>query len=216
MEESRVNWADAFVVVYSICSRRSFATARQLMLTLAKLRGAASPPLLLLGNMRDLEHRREVGVEEGHEAALEHGCLYYEVSAADSALSVSVAFHAFLREARIAQQQRAALLKRRRSSLGSVSKKLGAMFGKNSGSSKDSNGDSDKRKMSLVNGHKDSNGDSDKRRMSLASGDSDKRRMSLASGDSDKRRMSLTNGHKDSGGDWDRRRQSVDIVDKKS
>ena len=238
VEETRVSWADAFVVVYSICSRRSFTTARELILKLAKLRGATFPPVLLLGNMSDLEHRREVGVEEGHEVALEHGCQYYEVSAADSALSVSIAFHAFLREARIAQQQRAALLKRRRSSLGSVSKKLGAMFGKNSSSNKDSNGDSDKRRMPLAGGN--SNGDSDKRRMPLAggnsNGDSDKRRMSLtggnSNGDSDKRRMSLTGGNsngdsdkrrmflassnKDCNGDSDRRRLSVDIVDKKS
>ncbi|XP_076444837.1 ras-related and estrogen-regulated growth inhibitor-like protein isoform X2 [Babylonia areolata] len=199
VEESRVSWADAFVVVYSICSRPSFRTARDLVHVLSKAPRAAhpspssptssssSPPLLLLANMRDLEHRREVGVEEGHELALEYGCQYYEVSAADSALSVSIAFQAFLREARSVLQQRAASLKRRRSSLGSVSKKLGAMFGKNSGSSsaKDSGngngGDSEggRRRMSLTNGHGHGHhhgsgwggggwgGDSEKRRTSV-------------------------------------------------
>ena len=167
MDESQVSWADAFVVVYSICSRPSFHTARHMLLTLTKARSSTYLPVLLLANMRDLEHRRQVGVEEGHELALEHGCQYYEVSAADSALSVTIAFQSFLREVRSVLQQRSALLKRRRSSLGSVSKKLGAMFGKSSGSSsKDSAGDSDRRRLSLTNGHsRDSNGDcSDRRR----------------------------------------------------
>ncbi|KAL8617525.1 hypothetical protein ACOMHN_042699 [Nucella lapillus] len=171
MEESRVTWADAFVVVYSICSSASFSTARLLVTALSKTRSSLlSPPILLLGNMRDLEHLREVGVEEGHELALEFGCQYYEVSAADSALSVSIAFQAFLREVRSVLQQRAASLKRRRSSLGSVSKKLGAMFGKNSGSGKDSGGDHERRRVSLTNGHKDSSGE-DKRKPSVEIGD---------------------------------------------
>lgn len=148
LEESRVSWADAFVIVYSICNRRSFHSARGLIETINRMRASGYVPVLLLGNMSDLEHRRVVGVEEGHEVALEYGCQYYEVSAADGALSVSIAFQAFLREAKIVQQQRNAMLKRRRSSLGSVSKKLGAMFGKNN-NNKDSNGDSDKRRMSI-------------------------------------------------------------------
>lgn len=118
------------------------------------MRTTSYVPILLLGNMTDLEHRREVGVEEGHEVALEYGCQYYEVSAAESSLSINIAFQAFMREAKIVQQQRATLLKRRRSSLGSVSKKLGAMFGKNN-SSKDSS-DSDKRRMSVEGAEKKS------------------------------------------------------------
>ncbi|XP_025099107.1 ras-related and estrogen-regulated growth inhibitor-like protein [Pomacea canaliculata] len=155
LDESRISWADAFVIVYSICNRRSFYTARALIDSINKSRASAYVPVLLLGNMTDLEHRREVGVEEGHEVALEYGCQYYEVSAAESALSVSIAFQAFLREARIVQQQRTTLFKRRRSSLGSVSKKLGAMFGKSS-SSKDSSGDADKKKQTTDSAEKKS------------------------------------------------------------
>ncbi|KAK7108728.1 ras-related and estrogen-regulated growth inhibitor-like protein [Littorina saxatilis] len=202
VEENRVTWADAFVIIYSICSRSSFSIARELILALSKARTSTYLPVLLLGNMRDLEHRREVGVEEGHELALEHGCQYYEVSAADSALSVSVAFQAFLREARIVQQQRAAL-KRRRSSLGSVSKKLGAMFGKNSSSNKDPGLDAERRRLSFTNANKDLSADAERRRLSFANSikestsDSDRRKSSSSSGDSDKRKAPSANGDSD-------------------
>ncbi|XP_035825950.1 ras-related and estrogen-regulated growth inhibitor-like protein [Aplysia californica] len=134
VEETRVSWADAFVVVYSILSRPSFHAARVLIQGVNRIRTSAYMPIMLLGNKTDLDPRREVGVDEGHQVALEHGCQYFEVSAAEN-VGITLAFQAFLREARIVQHQKTALLKRRRSSLASMSKRLGAMFGKNKDSS---------------------------------------------------------------------------------
>ena len=87
-------------------------------------------PLLLLANKKDLEHRRVVGVEEGHEVALEFSCQFYEVSAADHFMHINIAYQALLRDTKITQQQRSTILRRRRSSLMTVSKKLGSIFGK--------------------------------------------------------------------------------------
>lgn len=80
-----------------------------------------------MGNKTDLEHRRTVGVEEGHQVALEYNCQYYEVSAAENYVTINIAFQALLRDAKMNQQQKS-MLKRRRTSLVNVSKKLGAMF----------------------------------------------------------------------------------------
>lgn len=87
-------------------------------------------PVLLLANKKDLEHRRQVGVDEGHEVALEFGCQFYEVSAADHFMHINIAYQAMLRDVKITQQQRSTILRRRRSSLMTVSKKLGSIFGK--------------------------------------------------------------------------------------
>ncbi|GFN90092.1 ras-related and estrogen-regulated growth inhibitor-like protein [Plakobranchus ocellatus] len=130
VDESRVGWADAFVVVYSILSRSSFSAAKSLIQAVNRLRPSAYVPIMLLANMTDLDHRREVMAAEGHQLAVEMGCQYFEVSAAEDVIGVTLAFRAFLREARLVQQQKSALLKRRRSSLATVSRRLGAMFGK--------------------------------------------------------------------------------------
>lgn len=134
--DNQLSWADAFIIVYNICERQTFHWAKLLVDHVHKRRSPVYVPVLLLGNKTDLEHRRQVGVDDGHQVALEYGCMYYEVSAADNYVSISVAFQSLLREARIVQQHRNALLKRRKSSLMSVSRRLGAMFGK-SGHNKD-------------------------------------------------------------------------------
>lgn len=125
--ETQMNWADAYVIVYSICDTCSFDRAKSLLDTISKVRSNSYIPVLLLGNKTDLEHRRTVGVEEGHQVALEYNCQYYEVSAAENYVTINIAFQALLRDAKMNQQQKS-MLKRRRTSLVNVSKKLGAMF----------------------------------------------------------------------------------------
>ena len=125
--DTQMSWADAYVIVYSICDACSFEKAKTLLENISKVRSNSYLPVLLLGNKTDLEHRRAVGVEEGHQAALEYNCQYYEVSAAENYVTINIAFQALLRDAKMNQQQKS-LLKRRRTSLVNVSKKLGAMF----------------------------------------------------------------------------------------
>lgn len=128
--EAHVQWADGFIIVYDLCLKETFEFAKKTIESLHKMKSPFILPTLLLANKLDLAHRRDVGVDEGHEVALEYGCQFYEVSAADAFMSINIAYQALLRDAKITQQQRSTILRRRRSSLLTVSKKLGSIFGK--------------------------------------------------------------------------------------
>lgn len=95
-----------------------------------KLRIQGCAPILLLGNKKDMSHVRVVDSDEGDRLALQYGCRHEEVSAADDYNTIRNIFQELLGDAKIVQQQRATLPKKRRSSLTNVSKKLGAVFGK--------------------------------------------------------------------------------------
>lgn len=126
----QIRWADAVVVVYSICERYSFNYALQCLEAVHKVKAPSYIPIVLLGNKRDLEHGREVSVDEGHELSLQLGCQFYEVSAAESYVGVNLAIHSLIREARTLQLQRT-LPRHRKLSIITVSKVFGAVFGKN-------------------------------------------------------------------------------------
>lgn len=125
-----ITWADAFVLVYSICERSSFDQARALLETLVAVRGARSAPMILLGNKRDLEHCRQVGVDDGHEASLHFHCQFYEVSAAENYVGVSLAFQSLIRETRALQALRTLPIRRKAGAAMTVSKMIGMVFGK--------------------------------------------------------------------------------------
>ncbi|KAG4077757.1 hypothetical protein HA402_011186 [Bradysia odoriphaga] len=125
-----IRWGDAFLVVYSICDKSSFADAEDYLQQLSKLKLPSYYTALLLGNKRDLDHSRTITVNEGQELSLKFACQFYEVSAAESFAGVSLAFQSFLREARSVQLLRALPI-RRKLGVNSVSKVLGNIFGKN-------------------------------------------------------------------------------------
>ncbi|CAH2105598.1 unnamed protein product [Euphydryas editha] len=122
-----LRWGDAFAVVYSVCDRRSFLAAAELLALLERTRLPGCAAVTLLGNKRDLEHARVVKTEEGQEMSLRFGCQFYEVSAAESCAGAALAFHALLREARAL----AMLLPspRRKLAAYSVSKVIGTILG---------------------------------------------------------------------------------------
>lgn len=95
----KVQWADGFVLVYSICDRASFNTASRLIQNIRSTKhhhGAEKPPVVIVGNKRDLHHRRTVLAEEGQLLALSTDCLFYEVSAAENYHGVLSAFHGLM------------------------------------------------------------------------------------------------------------------------
>lgn len=53
-----LRWGDAFAVVYSVCDRRSFLAAAELLALLERTRLPGCTAVTLLGNKRDLEHAR--------------------------------------------------------------------------------------------------------------------------------------------------------------
>ncbi|XP_029910226.1 ras-related and estrogen-regulated growth inhibitor-like protein [Myripristis murdjan] len=94
--EKRVQWADGFVLVYSICDRASFNSVSRLIQTIKSIKdylNVGKVPIVIVGNKRDLHHRRTVQSEEGRLLALTTDCHFYEVSAAENYHSVLMVFH---------------------------------------------------------------------------------------------------------------------------
>lgn len=92
----KVRWADGYVVVYSICDRASFNTVCRLVHAIRSTRdylNADKAPIVIVGNKRDLHHRRTVPSEEGRLLALNTDCHFYEVSAAENYHGVLMVFH---------------------------------------------------------------------------------------------------------------------------
>lgn len=126
----QIRWADAFVIIYDICVRESFAHAQNM---LNRIRNAKQPtyvPVVLLGNKRDLEHSRQVDMDEGVQLAQQHGCQFAEVSAADNQFDVNSALQGLIKETKSIQVQRS-IPRHRKISIAVVSKAFGAVFGKN-------------------------------------------------------------------------------------
>lgn len=94
--EKRLQWADGFVLVYSICDRASFNMVTRLIQSIKATKeymGLEKVPIAIVGNKRDLHHRRTVLSEEGRLLALASGCQFFEVSAAENYHSVIMVFH---------------------------------------------------------------------------------------------------------------------------
>ncbi|MBN3286612.1 RASLC protein, partial [Polyodon spathula] len=98
--ERYLNWANAFIVVYSIENRRSFEACR-LYLDIVSIhtKGVQQEyPVILLGNKLDMERYRQVSKSDGLSLASKYGCLFYEVSACLDFDSVQRVFHEAARE----------------------------------------------------------------------------------------------------------------------
>ncbi|XP_076348896.1 ras-related and estrogen-regulated growth inhibitor-like protein isoform X1 [Tachypleus tridentatus] len=125
----KVDWADAFIVVYSIADRRSFQVATDSLKRIQQQVAGRQVPIILLGNKRDLEHVRQVSVDDGQEMSLQFQCQFYEVSAADTHVGVTVAFQSILRETFSLKTRRSLPIRQKLGSM-TVSKMIGAVFGK--------------------------------------------------------------------------------------
>ncbi|MBN3307774.1 RERGL protein, partial [Amia calva] len=101
--EKRLQWADGFVLVYSICDRASFNSISKQIQSIKAVKdylGAEKVPIVIVGNKRDLHHRRTVSSEEGRLLALSTDCAFYEVSAAENYHSVLLVFHGLIERIR--------------------------------------------------------------------------------------------------------------------
>ena len=76
---------DAFLLVYSVTSRRSFESVDEFREQIIRAKGddedENSCPIVLVGNKCDLEREREVGKKEGEEKAKVFGYPFLELSA---------------------------------------------------------------------------------------------------------------------------------------
>ncbi|KAL8197450.1 UNVERIFIED_CONTAM: Ras-like protein member 12 [Gekko kuhli] len=100
--ERYLNWAHAYLVVYSINNRKSFDGSQQYLeiLTLHSKNTQHEAPVLLVGNKLDMEQYRQITKAEGASLATKYGCLFYEVSACLDFESVQHVFHEAVREVR--------------------------------------------------------------------------------------------------------------------
>ncbi|XP_026096705.1 ras-related and estrogen-regulated growth inhibitor-like protein [Carassius auratus] len=105
ISDRQLQWADGYILVYSICDRASFNVVRQQVQCIrqAKQKLASTAQIMIVGNKRDLQHRRTVSSEEGRLLALSTDCGFFEVSAAETYHGVLMVFHELferIREAR--------------------------------------------------------------------------------------------------------------------
>ncbi|XP_018421695.1 PREDICTED: ras-related and estrogen-regulated growth inhibitor-like protein [Nanorana parkeri] len=99
--EEQLRWADGFILVYSICDRDSFNVVRQQLQRIRQLKKRqGSAPIIIVGNKRDLQHRREVSSEEGRMLAISSDCGFFEISAAETYHGSLVVFHQLLESVR--------------------------------------------------------------------------------------------------------------------
>lgn len=106
--EKKLQWADGYVLVYSICDRASFNTVGRLVHAIRSTKDYPNGdkcPIVIVANKRDLQHRRTVLSEEGWLLALQTDCHFYEVSVAENYHSVLMVFHGLvdrMRDAKLA------------------------------------------------------------------------------------------------------------------
>ncbi|XP_029551106.1 ras-related and estrogen-regulated growth inhibitor-like protein [Salmo trutta] len=94
--EKKVQWANGFVLVYSICDRASFNSVTKLIQSIKDFQGMVKVPMVIVDNKRDLNHRWTVLSEEGRMLTLTIDCQFYVVSAAENYYSVLMVFHGLI------------------------------------------------------------------------------------------------------------------------
>ena len=121
-----LSWADAFMIVYNVSSRKSFDRAKGIAeLIRSGNRSPGMAPVALIGNKTDLEHLREVCTNEGMVLADEKGFQFFEVSAAEEIVTIANAFESLMKEVLMYVSTQ----RRRRNSFGTVSKAITSFFG---------------------------------------------------------------------------------------
>ncbi|XP_007254780.2 ras-related and estrogen-regulated growth inhibitor-like protein [Astyanax mexicanus] len=102
--DQQLEWTDGFILVYSICDRASFNVVQKQVQWIRQAKAKISAPIIIVGNKRDLQHRRAVSSEEGRLLALSADCGFFEISAAETYHGVLVVFHELfdlIRESRV-------------------------------------------------------------------------------------------------------------------
>lgn len=95
----QLQWASGFILVYSICDRASFnLVCRQVqrIRQYKRKHPGSTTPIVIVGNKRDLKHRRTVSSEEGTLLALSSDCGFFEISVAETYHGVLLVFHELL------------------------------------------------------------------------------------------------------------------------
>uniref|UniRef100_A0A8C5JKS1 small monomeric GTPase n=1 Tax=Junco hyemalis TaxID=40217 RepID=A0A8C5JKS1_JUNHY len=127
-----LHWADAFIIVYDISDRASFAFAKALLYRIREshigvCKKMVESSIFLVGNKQDLCHMREVGWDEGQKLAIDNKCQFCELSAAEHYQEVVAMFTKVLRNITANAKVKE---KRRPSGSKSMAKLINNVFGK--------------------------------------------------------------------------------------
>ena len=81
MREQYMRGGEGFILVYTITEKRSFQEVRKFKEMIDRVRNYEKVPVVVAGNKKDLEHKRQVSTKEGELMAKEFGCPFFETSA---------------------------------------------------------------------------------------------------------------------------------------
>lgn len=89
--EEKIKWGDGFAVVYSVTDRCSFDEVMRLCFLINHLHGspkrsgaAEQPPVVIVGNKKDLQFDRMVSTQDGENLSKALKIPFYEISTRDS------------------------------------------------------------------------------------------------------------------------------------
>ncbi|XP_055930722.1 ras-like protein family member 11A [Argiope bruennichi] len=105
-KEEILQWADGFLLVYSIIDKESFTYLRDVRQVIQNSRPASpggtqgqSPiPIVVVANKADLIHLRQVSSEDGEKLAKDNDAAFLEVAASEHVSQVADAFLELCRE----------------------------------------------------------------------------------------------------------------------
>jgi len=81
MSVSVIKNVEGLILTYSIINRESFQNMDSWLKQLNDVSDMSKKPVIIVGNKKDLEEKRQVSTAEGKEFADNHGYKFYEVSA---------------------------------------------------------------------------------------------------------------------------------------
>ncbi|XP_069496062.1 ras-like protein family member 11A [Ambystoma mexicanum] len=93
-----VQWADGFLLVYSITDYGSYQSIRSLHQHIRKLHPDPKAPVVIVANKGDLVHARQVQAEDGLQLANDLGALFLEISTSENCQDVSDVFQHLCKE----------------------------------------------------------------------------------------------------------------------
>lgn len=82
MREQYMRGGEGFILVYSVTEKKSFEEIRRFKEMIDRVRNYETVPIVIAGNKRDLDFKRQVSSQEGASMAKEFGCPFFETSAA--------------------------------------------------------------------------------------------------------------------------------------
>ncbi|KAM4701563.1 ras-like protein family member 11A [Discoglossus pictus] len=110
-----VQWAEGFLLVYSVTDYRSYQCIRPLYQHIRKMHSDSRIPVIIAANKGDLLHVRQVPSEAGIQLANELGCTFVEISTSENCQDVCEVFQHLCKE--ISKVQSTGAGEKRRSSI---------------------------------------------------------------------------------------------------